>query len=129
MKIVIYDDETLEPITFVNLRGVDRREIEKRGMVLRVAVPRPLNLIARRGELDPMVMEKMEVIDLYFEPFRRQTPRHGLQETIICFTNAIDLAVRLAPSWMLGQQSAVEYLQTQNDRLTDMLISVLKAPE
>jgi hypothetical protein len=123
VKIVIYDDEMLEPITFINLRGVDRCEIEKRGMILRVAIPKPLPL--RYEPTAPAMLEELEAIDLYFERFRRNTRKHGEQETIMCFTSAVDLAVRLKPDWMLGQRSAVDYLQSQNDRLTDMLMKVL----
>jgi hypothetical protein len=32
MRVVIYDDEDMEPITVINLKGLTRRDLEQRGM-------------------------------------------------------------------------------------------------
>jgi hypothetical protein len=39
MRIVIYDDESFEPVTVVNLPGVTYRDVLSRGRKWRVAVP------------------------------------------------------------------------------------------
>lgn len=39
MRVVIYDDEDMEPITVINLRGVTMRDLKERGMRWRVPVP------------------------------------------------------------------------------------------
>ena len=125
MKFVIYDDETLQPITFVNLRGIGFEDIERLGRRLRMAVPPQVNIFTRPPEPIP-TKEEIKVVDLFFEPLCRNTMRHGMQETWICFTEAVELAALLKPDWMLGQQAAVEFLQTQNDRLTDMLMASVR---
>jgi len=124
VRVVIYDDEDMEPITVVNLRGVTQRALEERGMRWRVPVPEPFS-ISLGPPPEIMEMQKMRVLDLEFEPLRRQTRDGRRQESIICFTKAAELAMLLNPDWLPGQRSAVNYLQDQNDRLTSMLMRVL----
>jgi len=124
MRVVIYDDEDMEPITVINLRGVTARDLRERGMLWRVPVPEPTPMRVMPPE-EEFSLQKMRVVDLEFERFRRRTRDGREQESLICFTKAADLAMLLNPEWLPGQRSAVNYLQDQNDRLTDMLLSVI----
>lgn len=123
MRVVIYDDEDMEPITVIELRGLTARDLRQRGMIWRVPVPEPINFSMPIEE--PATMQTMRIVDLEFEPMRRRTRDGREQESLICFTKAADLAMLLNPSWLPGQRSAVNYLQDQNDRLTDMLMRVI----
>lgn len=121
MRFVIYDDESLEAITVLNLPLTDR-DIEKRGRMWRVAVPPTLSLEFQKG---PPVHETMKIVELEFEPFIRRSSRHGDQKAWFCFTRATELAILLNPEWLPGQRSTVDYLQEQNDALTRMLMGAI----
>lgn len=123
MKVVVYDDAMLEPITVLNLRGFSENDIEKLGRVLRVAVPKPLTF-STAMEADP-VMEKVEVVELFFEQFYRNSPRWGEQRKWMCLTSSIDLVLLLKPDWLLGQQQAIDYLHSHNERLSEMLLNAM----
>ncbi len=123
MRFVIYDDESLEPITVLNL-PLTERDIFARGMRWRVPVPRPISFATAYELETPPTMEKIEVVELEFERFVRNSPRHGRQESVFCFTRATELAMLLNPAWLPGQRSAVDYLMEQNDALTKMLMRV-----
>jgi hypothetical protein len=123
MRFVIYDDETLEPITVLNLRGFTERDIERHGRHYRVPVPLPLPLkISPKPPSEEALLEKIPVVELEFERFRRESPRHGRQDSWMCFTRATDLAMLLIPDWLPGQRPAVTALMEQNDRLTSWLM-------
>jgi len=119
MRFVIYDDESLEPITVLNLPITERDALEQR--VWRVPVPEPLTILQMEPEEQPS-LQKMRIVDIEFEPFRRNSMRHGDQRSVIAFTRATDMAMLLNPAWLPGQRGAVDYLQNQNDALTHMLM-------
>lgn len=119
MRFVIYDDESMEPITVINLPITERDALE-RGRWL-VALPGPF--IPFYEEAPSPSMNTIPVVEIQFEPFRRNSLRQGEQRTVIAFTRATELAMLLDPAWLPGQQSAVRYLQDQNDRLTSMLMA------
>lgn len=123
MRVVVYDDESLEPITVINLKGLTERELLDR-RVWRVAVPPKLTTSVGASMPSSMaqIRDDFQVVDLEFEKFVRRSPRHGEQRSIFCFTRATALAMLLKPGWLPGQRPAVEYLQEQNDRLTKMLM-------
>ena len=121
MRFVIYDDESLEPITVLNL-PLTERDIFARGMRWRVPAPHLISFASRYEHAE--TMGKLEVVELEFERFQRNSPRHGRQKSVMCFTRATELAMLLNPAWLPGQRSAVDYLQEQNDALTRMLMRV-----
>lgn len=127
MRFVVYDDESLEPITVVNLpftnNWMDDR-IRNHGCRWRVPVPEPLPATPL-APAEPMSCVKMRIVDLEFEPFVRRTRRHGEQRAWFCFTRATELAMLLNPAWLPGQSSVIAYLMDQNDALTRMLIGAL----
>jgi hypothetical protein len=126
MRFVIYDDETLEPITVLNLPFTDRdidQKMRERGRRWRVPVPPELPVTWQPVEVSPQY-EEARIVDLEFEPFVRNSRRNGEQRSWMCFTRAAELAMLLKPDWLPGQRSAVNYLQDQNDRLTRMLMRV-----
>lgn len=118
MRFVVYDDESMEPITVLNLRGFTERDIERHGRRYRVPAPAPFPSFQE----PPNACVEMQVVDLEFEPIVRQ--RHGRerQYSWLCFTKATELAMLLNPDWLPGQRPAVEYLQSQNDALVGMLM-------
>lgn len=129
MRFVIYDDESLEPITVLNLpftyHEMDDR-MRERGRRWRVPVPMPLPPrqlsdadIALRSTAD------FQVADLEFEPFIRRSERQGEQRSWMCFTRATELAMLLNPDWLPGQRGAVNALMNQNDQLTTMLMAAM----
>jgi hypothetical protein len=123
MRVVIYDDESLEPITVLNLPITERDMLERR--IWRVPVPEPMPTSWKRMSQEELAQPNpMRVVDIEFERFVRNSRRHGEQRAVFAFTRATDLAMLLNPAWLPGQRMAVDYLQEQNDRLTAMLMRV-----
>lgn len=114
MRVVIYDEELLEPITVVNLPGLTDRCLEERKF-WRVPVPPSLT---RPGEFG----KTPEFIELEFEQISRITLRHGEQTTWLCLTRATELAMLLTPDWLPGQLPAVQRLQAENERLASLMV-------
>lgn len=112
MRFVVYDDESLEPITVLNLPLTEREALARH--YWRVPVPPPVSLSPVSKEDD---LQTVQIVDLWFEQFVR-----GRQRSVMCFTKATGLAMLLNPAWLPGQRSAVQYLQDQNDMLTRMLM-------
>jgi hypothetical protein len=119
MRFVVYDDESLEPITVLNLPITERDALEQR--MWRVAVPVSFAEVVREPA-EPSGYSTIKTVDLEFEPFQRNSQRHGRQDSVFCFTRATELAMLLNPAWLPGQRSAIDYLQSQNDALTRMLM-------
>ena len=113
MRVVISDEETLEPITVVNLPGLTDRCLEERSH-WRVPVPR--SLLSHGG---------IEYIDLEFEQISRVTLRHGEQTTWLCLTRAAEIAMLLTPDWLPGQLPAVQRLQDENERLAELMVQAM----
>ena len=121
MRVVIYDEEFLEPITVVNLPGLTDRALQER-KDWRVAVPPSLTRPAGQGA---DYGKSIEYIDLTFEKVTRVTLRHGEQITWLCLTRAADLAMLLTPDWLPGQLPAVQRLQEENERLASLMSKAL----
>jgi len=125
MRFVVYDDESLEPITVLNLpftnSWMDKR-IREHGYRWRMPVPEILTFCQDPGA--DLIAYQPCIVELEFEPFVRKGLRHGEQRAWFCFTRAADLAMLLNPAWLPGQQGAVRYLEDQNDALTKMLMRV-----
>jgi len=116
MRVVIYDEESLEPITVCNLPGLSDRSLHERKH-WKVAVPRSL-LPARAGA---SFGDAVEYIDVEFEQISRVTLTHGEQTTWLCLTRATELAMLLTPDWLPGQLPAVQRLQNENERLARLM--------
>lgn len=115
MRIVIYDDEDMEPITVVNLRGVAERDIYALDMRLRLAIPAP-----PPAPSEEVSFITMRVVDVTFERFLRRGKVH-----LMAFTKTADLAMLLKPDWLPGQRPTVEALWRENDKLTDLFMKAL----
>lgn len=116
MRFVIYDDESLEPITVIDLPLTDRC-IDQRGRRWRVHVPPqfPLQIMPSNELQEP------QIVDLWFEQFVR-----GKRVAWMCFTRAADLAMMLNPAFLPGQYSAVNELRDQVQNLQRLLLMVLR---
>jgi hypothetical protein len=125
VRIVIYDDEDMEPITVVDLRGVTMRDVLNRGARWRIAVPMPVRPRPMSNEEARIAAnEQVPICELWFERFVRVTADGRRQQSFMAFTKAADLAMLLNPDFLPGQRSAVDYLQEQNDQLTSLLMRV-----
>jgi hypothetical protein len=122
MRVVISDEESLEPITVVNLPGLTDRCLHERSH-WRVAVPPSLLPQGERTEFGKTV----DYIDLEFEQISRVTLRHGEQTTWLCLTRATELAMLLTPDWLPGQRPVIERLQDENERLASLMNTVLSS--
>ncbi|HKX77118.1 MAG TPA: hypothetical protein VJM34_01200 [Novosphingobium sp.] len=123
MRVVIYDEESLEPITVVNLPGLTERNLEERRH-WRVSIHDGRNL-PRHDFADRKVSDTYRFVDLEFEKITRVTLTFGEQITWLCLTRATELAMLLAPDWLPGQRPAIEQLQLENERLASLMIASL----
>lgn len=122
MRVVIFDEETLEAITVVNLPGLTDRCLEERKH-WQVAVPIPGP--ARDGEGDAVPAYRF--VDLEFERFARCTLTHGEQLSWLCLTRASELAMLLEPDFLPGQSIAIQRLQDENERLAELMGTALSS--
>ena len=118
MRFVIYDDETMEPITVISLRGVGDRDIERLNRQLLVPIP-PAEAFDI-SDVREIPQPSLNHVVLRFEQFFRHNQSHWM-----CFTDAPALAMLLHPDWLPGQRSAVQALEDQNSRLTDFISRAL----
>ena len=99
MRVVIYDEESLEPITVVNLPGLTERNLDERRH-WRVSVHDGQNR-PRQDHADRKVSDSFRIVDLEFERISRVTITHGEQVTWLCLTRATELAMLLTPDCWL----------------------------
>jgi len=116
MRVVVYDDE-MEPITVLNLRGLTARDIIKRGMVWRVAIPEP---IRQRDPEEAISFVRMPVATLRFERLIRKGIEH-----LLCFTTDDELIMRADPDWLPGQRREVNQMLRENAALSAALVRVM----
>lgn len=82
MRFVIYDDESLEPITVISLPFTDRdmdQRMRERGQRWRVPVPADMYAGAVAFHDPEPECVPIRVVELEFERFIRNSPRHGEQ--------------------------------------------------
>ena len=123
MRVVVYDEESLEPITVVNLPGLTDRNLEERRH-WRVSVHDGANR-PRKPSGNRSVSDDYRMVDLEFERITRVTLTHGEQVTWMCLTRATELAMLLTPDWLPGQRPAIEQLQNENEKLASLMIGSL----
>lgn len=123
MRVVIHDEESLEPITVVNLPGLTERNLEEK-RYWRVSIHDGAN-IPREMPVERAYSDRLRFVDLTFEKITRVTLTYGEQITWRCLTRATELAMLLTPDWLPGQRPAIELLQDENERLASLMISSL----
>lgn len=124
MRFVIFDDETMEPITVVNLPGIAERDIlERMGGIVRMAIIPKFEFKVREAD-NPPAPAKMDVVVLRFERFVRRN-----QVSLMCFTREAELAMLLDPDFLPGQRGCVRDLQRQNDRLAELVLKAISKSE
>lgn len=120
MRFVIFDDDTSEPITVINLPGIGERDIwERMGGRVLLAIPPRLGVAIKAASEPPSAL-RMETVELRFERFVRRD-----QTSLMCFTREAELAMLLDPDFLPGQRKVVRELQTQNDRLSALLLRAI----
>ncbi|MCB2064926.1 MAG: hypothetical protein KDE25_16100 [Novosphingobium sp.] len=123
MRVVIHDEESLEPITVVTLPGLTEKNLEMKRhwrVSIHDGANQPREMPAERAYSD-----RMRFVDLTFEKVTRVTITHGEQVTWRCLTRAADLAMLLTPDWLPGQRPAIDMLQRENERLASLMIGSL----
>lgn len=123
MRVVIHDEETLEPITVVTLPGLTEKNLEKKRhwrVSIHDGANEPREMPAERAYSD-----RLRFVDLTFERVSRVTLTYGEQVTWRCLTRATDLAMLLTPDWLPGQRRAIDMLQSENERLASLMIGSL----
>jgi len=118
MRVVIYDEESLEAITVVDLPGLTDMALEER-KIWRAAVP------LQPGETGANFIDSTRFVDLTFERISRVTLTYGEQLTWLCLTRATELAMLLTPDWLPGQRPAIQHLQNENERLAQLIVTSL----
>lgn len=125
MRVVIHDEESLEPITVVTLPGLTDKNLEEKRH-WRVSVHdganSPREMAGQRAYSD-----RLRFVDLTFERVTRVTLTHGEQVTWRCLTRATELAMLLTPDWLPGQRPAIDLLVSENERLASLMIGSLSA--
>lgn len=123
MRVVVYDEESLEPITVVNLPGLTDRALEER-QHWQVAVTRK---VPRRDIADDehAYVDQVKMVDLTFDRISRVTLTYGEQFTWLCLTRATELAMLLEPDWLPGQRPAIDTLRERNDQLATLMADTL----
>lgn len=121
MRVVVYSDEDLEPITVLQL-PLTERDIERHERIWRVLVPEKISFSRK----PPTEAEPTRIVELWFERFVRE--RGGRRQVSwMCFTKADELVMLLDPDWLPGQRSTVSYLQEQSGDLAKLLMKVLSS--
>lgn len=123
MRVVIHDEETLEPITVVTLPGLTEKNLERKRH-WRVSVHDGANE-PRKMPAERAYSDRLRFVDLTFEKVSRVTLTYGEQVTWRCLTRATDLAMLLTPDWLPGQRPAIDMLQRENERLASLMIGSL----
>ena len=123
MRVVIHDEETLEPITVVTLPGLTETNLQRKRH-WRVSVHDGANEL-REMPAQRAYSDRLRFVDLTFERVSRVTLTHGEQVTWRCLTRATDLAMLLTPDWLPGQRPAIDMLQRENERLASLMIGSL----
>jgi hypothetical protein len=118
MRVVVFDEESLEPITVVELPGLTDMALKER-QHWRVAVPKRPDHASSDGP------DTVQFLDLKFEQIGRVTLTYGEQCTWLCLTRATELAMLLIPDWLPGQRPTVQELQRENERLNEIVASSL----
>ncbi|MCB2049065.1 MAG: hypothetical protein KDE32_12695 [Novosphingobium sp.] len=123
MRVVIHDEESLEPITVVTLPGLTEKNLEEKRH-WRVSIHDAANM-PREMPSERAYSDRLRFVDLTFEKVTRVTITHGKQVTWRCITRAADLAMLLTPDWLPGQRPAIDMLQSENERLASLMIGSL----
>jgi len=104
MRFVIYDDETVEPITVVSVPGLGDRDIERMGRWLVLAPMPTIVSMIDRGE-EPR-RPGNDIVCVRFEKFRRRDVWVWM-----AFTKQADIAMLLEPDFLPGQRGEVNRLR------------------
>ncbi len=123
MRVVIHDEESLEPITVVNLPGLTERNLEEK-RYWRVSIYDGAN-VPHQMPTERAYSDRLRFVDLTFEKITRVTLTYGEQVTWRCLTRATELAMLLTPDWLPGQRPAIDMLQEENERLATLMIGAL----
>jgi hypothetical protein len=121
MRFVIYDDDTMEPVTVVSVPWFGEKDIEQLGRRLLLSAPPPQELVAFNPE-QPKAPFRERIVELRFEQF----VRHG-RLSWMCFTREAELAMLLDPDWLSGQRRHINEIKDGERALIAMLARALSS--
>lgn len=106
MRVILFDDETMEPITILHLEPWAAERVRRHGtsLPLRFPVIQRLDFpsLHKREVLPPLDSIKDWVVTIWFEKFARNNVTH-----IFAFTRDSELALQLKSAFLPGQQKEV----------------------
>ena len=118
MRFVVFDDDTMEPITVVNLHGVTERDLFFR-MDQRIRLP----VIPEHSSFvstESPNQTTFDVVELRFERFLRRG-----QFVWMCFSREAELAMLLEPTFLPGQRGYVQAIERHNEELSRLLLKAV----
>lgn len=119
-RLLIFDDFTFEPLTFVR-SPFDEQELYARRRI-RLAVPP--SLTTKDEYHIGTTQVKMDIVDIDIELFVRN--RHGVEQaSVIGFTKQEELAKLLVPEWFPGQQRAVDAILDRQEFLEELFLQAI----
>jgi hypothetical protein len=98
MRVVVYDDETMEPITAITLPKWMTDRLKAHELIKVPYMPRVMATFDPNVPLDPV----RTYAEIWFESFHRNGERHWF-----CFTRDGEHALRLKSVFLAGQMQAV----------------------
>lgn len=116
-RLLIFDDYTFNPLTFVRVPCSEQELYDRR--MFKIAPP--VTLLPREVTDDNVAQLTMDVVDIRIEPFVRRRGRVE-QVSIVGFTNETRLAKLLVPEWLPGQSRAVDAILDRQEVLEEMLV-------
>lgn len=117
MRLVLFDKESCEAITVVEVRSLTDRAIEDMGRRVRLVVP---TTIQSTLSTPPTSLVGIQTVDIEFSQLA-----YGRARGWICFTDAAELAMKLDPAWLPGQLPAVQRIQKDADALVALFARAL----
>ena len=118
MRTVLYDDESMEAITVIDVPHWALKRLHS-GMPIRFPVIEPLRRPILAEAMFPEIGEH-KLVTIWFEQFCRKGINHWF-----CFTRDSENALRLRPLFLAGQQEEVQRLE-QQAFLDGMIAALMK---
>jgi len=102
MRVVLYDEETLEPLTVLNL-PIDPRRLADSGACRHFTFPIPMPFLMTRSEIDESIPRPIPVVHIWFEKIEH-THRPPLW---LALTKEVENALLLRSVFLPGQRKEV----------------------
>lgn len=119
MRVVLFDDETMEPLTVIKL-PIWAHERLRTGERINFPVLEKLTPSSFRKDLDPLEPLSMKIVTVWFEEFRRNGQNHWF-----CFTRDSENSLKLKAMFLPGQVKEVQ--KREENAFTAGLFAALRS--